>query len=313
MKKVVLNIGDSSTSGWDSDVVTENRTRVEQNLPLKSAFFNYKTYSDYLRELLGEEYEVINAGVPAHTSYQGLERLKGLVAEFKKNGVHIDFVTIYYGNNDCVWEVNREDIDWIQKKDSKIKTENHVITRTNAENYEKHMKELVNFCLEQNIKPILIKPLIPLYWKPGTRVKNEELPRREGLGSELVYELLDEATELWEIALKHPASILKVKLLEEAKEKDFVVPRIKKRFIHKLKKVSETTGAPLVNIELDYMVDDGKHFVDYCHPVGEPNYLIAKELKRVINNYEIKKTKIEKKLKESEEQSDIPTDHYTLY
>jgi hypothetical protein len=83
-QKIVLNIGDSSTSGWDSDVVALNQ-RMEK--ALGSAFdnnhalfplFNYKTYPDCLRDNLGDKFIVLNAGIPTHTSLNGLRRLKEL-------------------------------------------------------------------------------------------------------------------------------------------------------------------------------------------------------------------------------------------
>ena len=120
-KKVILNMGDSSTSGWDSNVVTFNRVREQEQKALLSPFFRYKTYSDYLRDILGNEFFVINAGVPAHTSLQGHRRLCLLLKRFKKEKIDIDLVTAYYGNNDSVWDHNRQDRDWVGRAKSSKK------------------------------------------------------------------------------------------------------------------------------------------------------------------------------------------------
>ncbi len=141
-KKIILNIGDSSTSGWDSNVVTENKVRLERGEELESAFFRYKTYSDCLRDQIGDQFIVINAGVPAHTSLQGRRRLEKLVTGFKNQEIKIDYITAYYGNNDSVWEENREDKDWIApsvtRKIKKLfsKDEERVITRTSPDYYQ---------------------------------------------------------------------------------------------------------------------------------------------------------------------------------
>ena len=223
-KKIILNIGDSSTSGWDSNVVTENKVRLERGEELESAFFRYKTYSDCLRDQIGDQFIVINAGVPAHTSLQGRRRLEKLVTGFKNQEIKIDYITAYYGNNDSVWEENREDKDWIApsvtRKIKKLfsKDEERVITRTSPDDYQENMESIARYCRSEDIVPILIEPLTPLYWKPGTRVKDEELPRRNGRGSTLVYDLLERAREIWQSALSQEYSELKKVALEEAKE-----------------------------------------------------------------------------------------------
>ena len=161
-KRVILNIGDSSTSGWDSNIVFENRQRYERGEPLRPGFFNYETYSDFLRERLRDRFLVINAGVPAHTSLQGIRRLEQLVEIFKEEGIKLDYVTAYYGNNDCVWERNREDKDWISPsffrnlRNRFRRTEYRVITRTNPKDYKKNMEGIVKYCRQQGIVPILI-------------------------------------------------------------------------------------------------------------------------------------------------------------
>ena len=73
--KIVLNLGDSSTSGWNSDMVAAGGG---------TPFFTYKTYSDILSE---KGLFVINAGVPGYTSLQGKFYLKRLLSTFEKEGI----------------------------------------------------------------------------------------------------------------------------------------------------------------------------------------------------------------------------------
>ena len=341
-KRIILNIGDSSTSGWDSNVVTENRKRLAKGEALKPAFFQYQTYSDYLREIAGNQFTVINAGVPAHTSLQGRRRLEQLVDKFASEGIKVDYVTAYYGNNDSVWEGNKEEKDllapsiagMIRKIFSKCKR--NVVTRTTAEDYQRNMGSIVEFCRERKIKPILIEPQTPIYWKPGTRVKDEEIIRDEKSdGRHSVYALLDYATKLWEKILPYEYSDLKKAVLEEIREMDFVVPRIKREHLQRLHDAARLQNAPLVSINLDRTEDDIRYFIDYCHPIGDTNKQIAEKIAETINEYETGKRTddclsgyktplryrlLDKTLKvlshfvkPSSKQDELPADRYTLY
>lgn len=335
-KKVVINLGDSSTSGWDSNAVTKNRERFKKGLPLIPPFFQYKTYSDYLKEKIGNDFVVLNAGVPAYTSLQGLRRLKLLIECFKKEKITIDYLTIYYGNNDSVWNLNREEKDWLEFARSKkrsiknlSKKKNEIVIRVSADDYGKNIKALVSYCRHNKIIPILIKPLTPIYWKPGTRVKNEELPRKTGsAGSVPVYKSLDEALNLWREAIKQKNSDFKKMILEEIREKDFIVPRIKKGHLEKLRQIAKKEKVTFIDIELDTSQDDIRYFIDYCHPIGQANKFIAQGLAKEIKQFD-QGTKKDKRLRTKKylkqvaapQQSDkaaensfaLPTEHYTLY
>ena len=67
---VVLNMGDSSTSGWNSDYAYEGQENP------RAVFFTYKNYSDLLEEQ--SSCLVINAGVPGYSSFQGKKYLEQL-------------------------------------------------------------------------------------------------------------------------------------------------------------------------------------------------------------------------------------------
>ena len=66
--KVVVNIGDSSTSGWNSNKVY--RGNKDPNAP----FFSYKTYSQLMEEQ--SDLMMVNAGVPGYSSLQGRKYLE---------------------------------------------------------------------------------------------------------------------------------------------------------------------------------------------------------------------------------------------
>lgn len=329
-KKIILNIGDSSTSGWDSNIVTLNKKRAASEEPLLPAFFQYKTYSDCLRDLIADDFIVINAGVPAHTSLQGFRRLQVLLDRFKKEAISIDWVTIYYGNNDSVWDHSRQDNEWVGETKlirffksvflfSKKKNIQSIITRVPSEEYKKYMGKIISLCKKEAIKIIVIKPLTPIYWKPGTRVLGEDLERIASPGAQVIYKLLDEARELWQEAYNTSEfSLLKKTALETAREKDYIVPRIKKLHSEALDNIIKEQDVPYVDIQLDRSRDDIFYFIDYCHPIETANQLIAKELSQIVKNIKTgKEIKVAKKeeleLKTESKKLDIPTDHYTLY
>ncbi|NNM43784.1 MAG: SGNH/GDSL hydrolase family protein [Chlamydiae bacterium] len=328
-KKVVLNIGDSSTSGWDSNIVTQNRERIAQNLPLLSAFFQYKTYSDCLRALIKDEYVVVNAGVPAHTSLQGSRRLKLLFDRFNKENIPIHWVTVYYGNNDSVWDHNRQDKEWVGRNMRAFiekltkpfkKSSSSVVTRVLPDDYQIYMKEIIRTCQNNNANVLVIEPITPIYWKPGTRVLNEDLERRKYPGSDQVYQLLDDARALWAQAIKqtHHSDFKEVALLE-VREKDFVVPRIKRSYVNILRSLVQEMDVWYIKVDLDRNEDDICYFIDYCHPIEKANQLIANKLAEVISGKVTRKYDFTMKKnlstfsKEVEQLNKLPTDHYTLY
>ncbi len=329
-KKVILNMGDSSTSGWDSNIVTQNRDRFSKGWPLLSAYFQYKTYSDYLRDYMGEDYLVVNAGVPAHTSLQGYRRLQTLIQRFQKEGITIDWITLYYGNNDSVWDHNRQDKEWVGRKaftfiDNLLKhfkkEASSVITRVSVQDYQFHMEKMIQLSQSFKMKIIIIEPITPIYWKPGTRVLNEDLERKYYPGSKQVYQLLDEGLDLWSKAItQNHYSDLKRALLEEIREKDYIVPRIKKGHLHALRILVQQNNVPYVQVNLDRSKDDICFFIDYCHPIGYANESLAHKIAEIVNGKSSGKEysfrKIEQHVTPSDETkvlSDLPTEHYTLF
>lgn len=305
-KSIILNIGDSSTSGWDSDVVSLNR-EIKQRKGLlydqeKDAIFpifNYRTYSDCLRDIVGNQYVVVNAGVPTHTSLNGLRRLKELVKDFRRAGVTIDYVTAYYGNNDSVCNGNVEEKNRVgifgklRRILSPVDQDYQIVTRTNVEDFAKNMREIAHYCRVNNIFPILIEPAVPLYWEPGRRVKrktefdeDDAAIRAVPSRVEMFYRAACIRWENGNKAFEEGATERAIKFYEEAKEKDYITPRIKNHHVQALQYVSTAESVPLVQVDIPRDRNDGKkgegYFGDYCHPIERANKLYAEEIRRVV-------------------------------
>jgi lysophospholipase L1-like esterase len=296
-KRVILNIGDSSTSGWDTRVTVENKKRKEEGQPLLSAFFRYATYSDLLRKELDEEFIVLNAGIPGHTTLQGIRRLNSLLSALKKESVRVAYVSIYFGNNDSQWERNEEDKQKllltrflplsIERKLAKRKSaeadNKYLRLRTNLRDFAANYHAMIRACRRYGAVPILVIPETPLYWKPGARFVAENYehdPDCPGFG--MVSRALGRSLEIWGDVISDDFSKEKIDQLEMARELDFIVPRIKKGHIAVIEDVARNEEVLLVKISIPRASDDIDYFVDYCHPIGVANEMIAAELKQTI-------------------------------
>lgn len=170
----MLHIGDSSTSGWDSDVVTRNRNkRLQGENDFENPLFQYQTYADNLAFSLTS----INAGTPGYSSLQGTRHLKKLLGEFSNHKVSLDYVTIYFGNNDSVSNGNVQDQfvvpgvnDFKLEGLSKMLLSSFLtIPRVSAQDYEANLHSMIDQVKEYGAKPLLIVPIIPKNWHPGLR------------------------------------------------------------------------------------------------------------------------------------------------
>jgi lysophospholipase L1-like esterase len=297
-KKVILNVGDSSTAGWDTRVTIENQARRKAGQPLLSAFFRYPTYSDLLRDEIGDRYVVLNAGIPGHTSINALRRLQYLLQQFASAGIRCDYVSIYIGNNDCQWENNVEDksrlrsslllpvaIDRLRLKIERPDS-SRIRLRTNLRDFQKNVRAMLRACRMHGALPIIIVPEVPLYWEPGKRFVAELFPvDATQSGGAMVIAALTRAHALWEAALPQPWSAAKQKSLEAACEMDFVVPRIKRRYRAALEAVACDMEVPLVRTSVPREQNDSAWFIDYCHPVGVANQAIKTELAKTVEAY----------------------------
>jgi len=295
-KLFVLNLGDSSTSGWDSNVVVENGNRHRQGMPLKSPFQTYKTYSALLAE--SDRLYVVNAGVPGYTSLQGARYLRRLLQEFHRRGVKIDVVTVYFGNNDSAWNGNLQDsyvladsfrpqlIHLIDQAMSRFR----LIPRVKPANYADYLRDIITECRENGTEVILIEPVVPLRWRPGLRaegLQDEEAEQHSTLAGTKVLEWLLKGREYFregEDRFKAGDNREARELLEKAREVDYVVPRIK--YVHRqvLHKVAQEEGVPLVSVGQEIPLDDSKYFLDYCHPIEPANRMIAEGILTVLRD-----------------------------
>jgi hypothetical protein len=184
------------------------------------------------------------------------------------------------------------------------------------------MSDIVKYCRKKGISPILIEPAVPLYWEPGRRVKREVKGRDDGdksiqavantRGGKQVLERYCKALNLWERANEAYESgniDRAIELYEEAKENDYITPRIKGQHLQELRDLAKEEGVSLLQIDIPRDKDDGKdreaYFGDYCHPIERANVLYAQEIARTIRTVDM--------FKQDKDSSNLPTDTYTLY
>jgi len=287
----VLNLGDSSTSGWDSNVVTQNAERVRTGQSPKSPLQTYKTYSDVLAE--DKRFYVINAGVPGFSSLQGLTYLSRLLPEFADRGVRIDVVTVYFGNNDSIWNGNIEDKYAVSGGGFQLHLRRfyhqccnrfEVQPRVLPQDYAGHLRGIARICRGAGIKVVFIEPPTPRRWPPGARASGQERDAESHLielqGSK-AFALLRRSKDLFQqgmAALSKGEADAAKELLDRAREADYVVPRIKRPYIAALHGIAESEGVPVVSISSRIPLDDSKYFRDYCHPVELANRLLVEGL-----------------------------------
>lgn len=300
---VILNIGDSSTSGWNGNKVFKGNK--DPNAP----FFTYKTYSDLMRK--DPTYQnTINAGVPGYTSLQGRKYLKRLLKRFAMKGVQVDYVTIYFGNNDATYNQYEDKVRLDVKKESS----NTRGERVSIRDYQKNLESMIDTAQEYGVKPILISPPIHYDWEPGIRSvehREESLKTLKELKNTNLRKEVETARRLY-MQGKY----------KEACEKDRVLPRIKGQYKRALKKVARKTRIPIIEVQrIIPLTDNDKYFIDYCHPLEKINQVIADSVKQ-IRNKDIFHVPIKRrignlisnfKVKERYNRDTIPSDIYTVY
>lgn len=280
-KYLVLNIGDSSTSGWNSD-------KVYKGCPdPAAALFSYKTYSDILADTFGVA--TINAGVPGYTTYQARKQLAQILKTLAQEGIYPDYITIYLGNNDCAYN-GREDKARI---DYKIASNGKVFTRVSEQDFRQNYDNMLTLTAEYGATPIVLVPASNHHWKPGLRSKQypEELERqRQEIGDADIQRLFGEA----EIAYASGD-------YETALEKDVLLPRIKKAYKSTLVSLSPDT----LSVDTQQFVQNESDFVDYCHPNETASQRIAEAISKLLTK---KNTAHSVKVEQG-----LPADTYTLY
>ena len=269
---IILNMGDSSTSGWHSDSLS--RTGINK---LTDPYFHYKTYSDLMREVFPG---VINAGVSKYASLQGSKRLASLLRDFSKNDIHPDYVTLYFGNNDGVFSP-LEDKTAI---DGMPSTEEDTSQRVLPADFKYNLLEMVRLSRCYGAKPIIIIPLRRYDWAAGLRSLKYPEEYEEGiqkLSSERLRGGLGQARQLY----------LQGRL-EEAYELDFFLPRIKQRYVQILKEIAKKQDVDLIEVQRGIpLLQSSEFFCDYCHPIEPANKLILEEFLKMMNKHKIKHSK----------------------
>ena len=298
-KRVILSVGESSTSGWDTSITAVNRGRKAEGLLPISAFFRYKNFTDMVRDKVGDEFEVVNAGIPGHTALAGIRRLQMLYKQFSKDGIDISYVLIHFGNNDGLWEGNLQDKkhlclhpnspavvekfrNWRNKRAA-----GRMVLRSTVSDFGRYFLQMINFSGEIGAPPIIVQPEIPIYWKPGSRFADfnfEQMAAKPG--AEFALAKLAEALSLWESVIDQPYSEQKIRVLEEAAELDFLLPRIKRGYLQELQRVANASKTPLILTPIPRDEDESKFFIDYCHPREIINERIASMIVSHIDVFE---------------------------
>lgn len=262
-RKNILNIGDSSTSGWDSNKV------FKRNQDPLAPFFNYKTYSDLLAETTCF-WNVINAGVPGYTSYQGKKYLSQLLRKLSKEGIRVDYVTIYFGNNDCTYNQIEDKVSL----DGKVCSSENRGERVAVGDYERNLGDMIEIVKDYGAKPILIVPLAHYDWEPGIRsdkYRQESLEALAQLNGSYLQKELEEARELYSAGR-----------YKEACEKDRLIPRLKQRYRKIIFRVAKKTGTEIIDIQDQILLtDNAEYFADYCHPLEKVNKMILEKIEKI--------------------------------
>lgn len=300
----VLNIGDSSTSGWNGNKIFKGNTDI--NAP----FFTYKTYSDLMKEQLFAN--VINAGVPGYSSLQGKKYLEKLLSQIYKAGVSLDYVTIYFGNNDCTYNKYEDKF----RLDFKKESFHHQGERVSIQDYEKNLRSMIDIIREYGSKPVLIVPPVHYDWEPGirsTKYRNEFETAVQELNNLALKEELATARKLFSLGR-----------YKEACELDRVLPRIKERYRRIMIKVAKETNTPIIDVQNKIpLTNNSEYFVDYCHPTEKTNMLMVQKFREIITKDMFKKslrtklqrflTKLFTKSYNKQDKDQPPQNIYSLY
>ncbi len=257
-----LNMGDSSTSGWDS-----NRA-FKGNQDINAPFFSYKTYSTLLEEQLFAN--VINAGVPGYTSYQGKKYLEFLLKRISLAGVKVDYVTIYFGNNDCTYNQYEDKV----RLDAKMPSKSSSGERVTLIDYQRNLRSMIETCKDYGVKPIVIVPPIHYNWEPGIRAdkhREESLDVLQNLDNPQLARELEKAREFYQQSR-----------FKESCEADRVLPRLKSGYRKALLHVVKEKKTSLIDVQSQIpLTENGGYFADYCHPLEKVNQMIVNRIREI--------------------------------
>jgi lysophospholipase L1-like esterase len=259
---VIINMGDSSTSGWHSDYLS----RDEKNTPT-SPYFHYKTYSDLMRERFPG---VVNAGVSKYTSFQGAIYLAEVLRDFAKKGIPPDYVTLYFGNNDSVYST----IEDKTSIDGMLPTSEKTSQRVTIQDFEYNFLRMIELIRNYGARPVIIVPCRRYGWPPGLRSQRHVEEYNQGLqqlNPEELKRILINARRLFSDGR-----------LEKALETDIFLPRIKKQYVKIFKGVARRQSIDLIDIQGE-IIRDSDFFCDYCHPIEPANRIIANKFIKILD------------------------------
>jgi len=207
-------------------------------------------------------------------------------------------VTIYFGNNDSAWNGNIPDrylLPWTEpslhlwRAFDQATQRFRLVTRVGSEEYGRRLRGMIAQIRDAGADAIIVEPIVPNVWPPGLRatgLEPEVEDQLEKLKGVKVGTLLLRARELFEkgiLAFRAGRNDEARRFLVEARESDYLVPRIKSGHASVLEAVAVSEGVPLVSVGAQVPFDDSSYFVDYCHPLEPGNRLIAKALTLAIH------------------------------
>ena len=261
---IILNMGDSSTSGWHSDSLSRNG-----NNKSTAPYFHYKTYSDFMREKYPN---TINAGISKYSSFQGAKYLALLLREFSQQDVYPTHVTMYFGNNDSVYSgiEDKTAIDGMQS------SKENTVHRVSISDFKHNISEMIRLSHCYGARPVIIVPLRRYDWAPGLRSIKYSGEYEKGLQEIKSEKLRDELKKARDLYLEGK--------LEEAYEMDIFLPRIKERYVFTLRKIAKQQKADIIDLQkVSRSFQGPDFFCDYCHPIELANKLIFEEFLRMMN------------------------------
>lgn len=288
---IILNLGDSSTSGRNSNKICKGAKDPT------AVFFTYKTYSQLMEEQ-GEQ-KVINAGVPGYSSLQGKKYLEMLLKKLSKNNILVDYVTIYFGNNDSTFNEIEDKVRIDYKKSFLNKTG----FRVEIGDFKKNIYNIIEITKEYGALPIIISPLINYNWEPCIRS-----PKYKQEFEEAILKIKDKGIKT---KITQAINCYKRGNLKKAKELDLVLPRIKDKYRKALFEVASKNDVLLIDVQEKIpFTNTKKYFADYCHPIEKSNQMIVDKILQFIKT---NNGKINKKEYANVREFDIPDKTYTLY
>jgi hypothetical protein len=206
-----------------------------------------------------------------------------------QNGVHVDYVTIYLGNNDCTYGLSDK-----SRIDYKAPADTEIMLRVSVHDFKQNYTEMLCTIQEYGATPISIVPAFNLKWPPGMRSKKypgELQQQRTRLFDKRIKQLFINAENAYNSGD-----------YEMALENDFLLPRIKK--LYRTMFESLPKYIPLLDAQPMVLSDDD--FIDYCHPGERLNERIAVAIHQLLATKNMTYTN-------SAMTGDLPEDTYTLY